>query len=70
MIAKCYTQQEVLDFFDTFSQVAKITSIWLLLAMSAIKDWQIHQLDVNSAFLHSELHGEVYLELPPGLSVT
>jgi hypothetical protein len=66
LVAKGYRQKEGLDFFDTYSPVTRITSIKLLIAIAAIHNLEIHQMDVKTAFLNGELEEEIYMEQPEG----
>ena len=66
VVAKGFKQKEDIDFFDIFSPVTKITSIRLLIAIAAIYNLMIHQMDVKTAFLNGDLEEEIYMDQPEG----
>ena len=51
-----------MDFSETFALVARLDTIRMLIALSAQKGWNIHQMDVKSAFLIGYLEGEIFVE--------
>src|SRR5437660_5077345 len=55
LVAKGFTQKPGVDFDETFALVAKIESIRLLCVLAASLDWEIHVIDINSAFLNSDM---------------
>jgi Reverse transcriptase (RNA-dependent DNA polymerase) len=72
LVAQGFSQVSSVDFFETYAPVAKMASMRALLAMSARHDFEIHQIDIKSAYLNDEFEeGEIiYMRLPPGIYLT
>nr|GEV72830.1 retrotransposon protein, putative, Ty1-copia subclass [Tanacetum cinerariifolium] len=66
LVAKGFTQTYGVDYEETFSHVADIRAIRILIAIAAYYDYEIWQIDVKTAFLKGHLFEEVYMEQPEG----
>ncbi len=66
LVIKGYEQRESIDYDETFAPVAMFKTLRILLALAAQEDWEIHQMDVKSAFLHPRINEEVYMAQPEG----
>ncbi|GKB04022.1 putative RNA-directed DNA polymerase [Tanacetum coccineum] len=66
LVAKGYTQTHGIDYEKTFSPVAKIKSIRIMLAIVAFHDYEIWQMDVKTAFLNGKLTEDVFMAQPEG----
>ncbi|GKD98329.1 retrotransposon protein, putative, ty1-copia subclass [Tanacetum coccineum] len=66
LVAKGFTQTYGVDYEETFSPVADIRAITILIAIAAYYDYKIWQMDVKTAFLNGFLEEEIYMEQPEG----
>lgn len=66
LVAKGYVQRHRIDYEDVFSPMTRLETVRLLLALAAKHNWEVHHLDVKSAFLNGVLQEEVYVSQPKG----
>ena len=66
LVVKGYIQRHGIDFDEVFAPVARIETVRFLVALAASRGWQIHHLDVKTAFLHGDLKEEVFVSQPQG----
>ncbi len=60
LVAKGYDQTYGIDYEETYSPIAKMTTVRAIIVMAAPKGWSLHQMDVKNVFLHGDLQEEVY----------
>ncbi|GJY95473.1 zinc finger, CCHC-type containing protein [Tanacetum coccineum] len=66
LVIQGFRQKEEINYFDTYTPVARITTIRLLLALAAIHNLVIHQMDIKTTFLNGDLEEEVYMKQSEG----
>ncbi|KAD5961709.1 hypothetical protein E3N88_13182 [Mikania micrantha] len=66
LVIQGFRQKEGIDYFDTYAPVARISTIRFLIALGAIHNLVIHQMDVKTAFLNGDLDEEIYMKQPEG----
>ena len=64
-----YKIKEGIDYEETFSRLARYTSIKTIMALASMMKWDLHQMDVNTTFLNGMIEEEVYIEQPQGFEV-
>lgn len=69
LVAKGYTQRHGIDFEEVFAPVDRIETIRFIIALAASHGWEVHHLDVKTAFLHGDLKEDVYVAQPEGFEV-
>ncbi|KAL8107873.1 hypothetical protein AgCh_024326 [Apium graveolens] len=69
LVAKGYSQEEGIDYDETFAPVTRLEAIRIILAFAAHSNFKVYQMDVKSAFLNGELEEEVYVQQPPGFEI-
>ena len=67
-VVKGYEQLYSIDYDQTFAGVTKTQSWKIILAIAAILDYEIEQMDAITAFLNGKTDSTIYIELPDGYS--
>jgi len=58
-------QKEGIDYTKTFAPIVKMVTVHTMLAVTALRAWELYQMDVHNAFLHEDLEEVVYMKPPP-----
>ena len=69
LVVKGYAQKEGMDYREVFSHVARMKSIRILIAIAAQEEWELHHLDVKTAFLNGEIKEDIYISQLEGFEI-
>ena len=69
LVAKGYIQRHGIDFEEVFAPVARIETVRFIIAIATCNGWEVHHLDVKTAFLHGDLKEDVYVTQPEGFVI-
>ncbi|KAL0373048.1 UNVERIFIED_CONTAM: Retrovirus-related Pol polyprotein from transposon TNT 1-94 [Sesamum calycinum] len=65
LVAKGFTQMYGVDYFKTFSPIARLNSIRVLFSLAVNLYWPMYQMNIKNAFLYGDLNETIYMEQPP-----
>jgi hypothetical protein len=68
-VARGFSQKEGIDYDETFTSVARYTSMRTIISLASVLGWKFHQMDVKMAFLNGQVEEEVYIEQPESFMV-
>jgi hypothetical protein len=68
-VARGFSKKESIEYEETFTLVARYTSIKTIIALAAKMKWKLHQMDVKTTFLNGVIEEELYIEQPQGFEV-
>ncbi|GJV04250.1 retrovirus-related pol polyprotein from transposon TNT 1-94 [Tanacetum coccineum] len=66
LVAIGFNKKEGVDYKHTFSPVANLATVRVLIAIATANQWPLHQLDIDNAFLHGFIDEKIYMTLPEG----
>ena len=66
MVSNVFSQVHGIDYNETFSPMQKMDSIRLSLAIAALKQWEVHHMDVKCDFLNGDITEEIYMQKHQG----
>lgn len=67
LVAKGFSQKHGVDFFETWAPTARHTTARVFLHLAAVKDMEVHAMDVDQAFLQGSLQEEIFMEPAPSM---
>eukprot|EP00253_Pinus_taeda_P002330 PITA_02330 len=68
-VARGFSQKEGIDYDEIFAPIARYTTIRSIIALATLQGWNLHQMDVKTAFLHGSIKEEVYVEQLEGFEI-